>query len=380
MKVEVKLKYIQGPWTDALGRTRYRLRRKGFPYVELPVNSDPASPEFQAAYHAALRNEKQEHAIAMIAARGGTGTVANAIEQYLNSTTFRSSAQSTQALRRPILKGFLKPGVGNLQLAKMDRRYIERWLETAPTMGAKRTWLLALKPFMQWAVEPMHLIEADPTEGIKVKVKESDGHASWSDGQVAQFRAHYPLGTKARLALELLLGVTLRRGDGISLGPQHVKDGWLVYVQEKNRKRKPQKVETPLPTELVTAIKACPSPPDSLTFLTNEQGRPFSKRTFNRWFRKQVAAAGLPDSCVPHGLRKGGGCIMAESECTPHEIMSVMGHSSLKEAERYTRSYDRRRSAARAQEKVVKAKAKAAAAQAELEAESNVVTLPVASR
>jgi hypothetical protein len=36
------------------------------------VNGDPASPEFQAAYHAALRGEKQEHALAMVAARGRT--------------------------------------------------------------------------------------------------------------------------------------------------------------------------------------------------------------------------------------------------------------------------------------------------------------------
>jgi hypothetical protein len=84
-----------------------------------------------------------------------------------------------QDLRRPILKGFLKPGVGNLPLAQMDRRYIERWLETASTKGAKRTWFLAIKPFLMWAVESVHLIEADPTNGIKVKAKESEGHATW---------------------------------------------------------------------------------------------------------------------------------------------------------------------------------------------------------
>ena len=43
---------------------------------------------------------------------------------------------------------------------------------------------------------------------------------------------------------------------------------------------------------------------------------------------------------------------MAESDCTAHEIMSVSGHSSLKEVERYTRAADRKRLAARAQAKV----------------------------
>ena len=372
MQIELKLRYIQG-WTDELGRKRYRFRRKGFPGVELPVNGDPASPEFQAAYHAALRGERQDHALAMVAARGGSGTVKDAIERYLNSTAFRTYSPGTQGLRGPILKTFLRPGVGNLPLAKMDSRYIERWLETAPTMGAKRTRLLALKPFMQWAVTPMGLIEVDPTTGIKVKVKASDGHATWTDEQIAQFRARHPIGSKARLALELLLGVALRRGDGISLGRQHVKNGWLVYTQEKNKRRKPTTVETPLPAELVAAITACPSPPESLTFLVNEWGRPFSKKRFNTQFRVWCNEAGLPECCVPHGLRKGGSKLMGDSGCTAHEIMAVTGHRTLREVQRYTEAYDRKTAAARAQRKVAEARA-------EPEAASNVVPLPIANR
>ena len=376
MQINLKLRYIQ-TWTDTLGRKRYRFRRKGFSGVELPVNSDPASPEFQAAYHAALRGERQDHALAMVAARGGSGTVQDAIERYLGSTTFRAYSQGTQDLRRPILKSFLRAGVGNLPLTKMDDKYIERWLETAPTMGAKRTWLLALKPLMQWAVSKgVELIETDPTKDIKVKITGSDGHLTWTNEQIEQFRAHHQLGSKARLALELLLGVALRSGDGISLGPQHVRNGWLVYTQEKNRKRKPVKVEVPLPASLVAAIEACPSPPDSLTFLINEWGRPFGKKSFNAWFRKQVAAARLPDSCVPHGLRKGGCRVMAESDCTAHEIMSVSGHTTLREVERYTKAANRKHLAARAQAKV----AKAAKTQADTEVESNVVAFTVANR
>ena len=352
--MQVEMKYIQH-WTDHLGRKRYRFRRRGFKRVELPVDGDPDSVEFQAVYHAALRGEKPGEAVAAIAARGGSGSVKDAIERYLDSTTFNDEySPSTKALRRSILKSVSRL-VGNLPLAQMDRNYIERWLETAPTKGVKRTRLLAIKPLFKWAVESVHLIETDLTDGIKVKARESDGHPTWIDEQIAQFRAHHPLGTKARLALELLLAVAARRGDGIALGHQHVKDGWLVFTQEKNRRRKPVKVETPIAAPLAAAIEACPSSPESLTFLTNEWGRPFSKKSFNAWFRKQVAAAGLPDTCVPHGLRKASCVTMAESDCTPHEIMSVSGHRTLKEVERYTRGADHKRLAARAQAKVAAA-------------------------
>jgi integrase len=347
----LKLKFIQH-WIDELGRKRYRLRRHGFPRIELPVNGDPSSPEFQAAYHAALRGEKSGQAVAAVTACGGSGSVKDALEQYFNSATFRDEySASTQSLRRTLLKS-LGRLVGNLRLIDMDRNYIERWLESAPTKGVKRTRFLAIRPFLQWATDVMHLLESNPTDGIKVKAKESQGHHTWTDEEITQFRAHHAIGTKARLALELLLNCGARSGDGISLGRQNSRDGWLIWTQEKNRKRKPVKVQLPITPELIRAIDACLGPAEALTFLTNEWDRPFSKKGFNGWFRKQIAAAGLPDVCVPHGLRKACARIMAENGCTAHEIMAVLGHLSLKEAERYTREFDRKQAAARAKIKV----------------------------
>jgi hypothetical protein len=62
-------------------------------------------------------------------------------------------------------------------------------------------------------------------------------------------------------------------------------------------------------------------------------------------------AAGLPKKtrpsgevvrlCTPHGLRKRCLTDLAERGATAHEIMSVSGHLTLKELERYTRMADR---------------------------------------
>jgi hypothetical protein len=61
MLVTFRMKHVQH-WTDEHGRKRYRVRRRinGKLKVlgELPVNGDPSSPEFQAAYHELLRGEK----------------------------------------------------------------------------------------------------------------------------------------------------------------------------------------------------------------------------------------------------------------------------------------------------------------------------------
>jgi len=367
--MQVRLKFIN-TWTDHLGRQRYRFRRRGFPRVELPVGADPNSPEFMTAYSAALKGEKVGDAVAKIPANGKSGAVATAITEFLSSATFKTDAESTQALRRPKLMSVSRL-VGHLPLAKMDETWIRRWLEQSGSLGAKRTWLLAVKPFFRWAVE-QKLLAADPTEAIKLKATEGPGHHTWTDEEIEQFRAHHPLGTRARLALELLLGVALRRGDGISLGRQHLKNGSLIYTQQKNRKRKPVTVEVPMPPELAAAITACPSPTDSLTFLVNERGRPYSEKNFNDHFRAWCDEAGLPAHCVPHGLRKGGSRLMGDAGCTVHEIMAVTGHTTLKEVARYTAAYDRKQAAKRAQAKVTSATKGVA--------ENNIVMLPIANR
>jgi len=127
-----------------------------------------------------------------------------------------------------------------------------------------------------------------------------------------------------------------------------------------------------MPSELVAAIEACPRPPESLTFLTTERGRPFTKDHFGDTFRAWVAEAGLPRHCTPHGLRKGGCRVMAESLCNPFEIMAVSGHRTLKEVVKYTEAFDRKRLAAQARAKV------AGAAQVQPEATGTVASLAAA--
>jgi integrase len=65
-------------------------------------------------------------------------------------------------------------------------------------------------------------------------------------------------------------------------------------------------------------------------------GKPFAAAGFNNWFHKAVVAAGLPDFCTPHGLRKAASRRLAEAGCTPHQIMAVTGHRNLSEVTRYT--------------------------------------------
>ena len=77
---------------------------------------------------------------------------------------------------------------------------------------------------MQHAVE-IGLRADDPTQGIKLlRPKSKLGFHRWSEGEIAQFEARHPVGTKPRLALALGLYTGQARQDVVAMGPQHIRD------------------------------------------------------------------------------------------------------------------------------------------------------------
>ena len=54
----------------------------------------------------------------------------------------------------------------------------------------------------------------------------------------------------------------------------------------------------------------------------------------------KIAAAGLPEECVTHGLRKTAVRRLVESKSPPHQIMAITGHSTLSEIQCYAEEYN----------------------------------------
>ena len=106
--------------------------------------------------------------------------------------------------------------------------------------------------------------------------------------------------------------------------------------------------------ELQAALDAMPRN-DALTFLLTEYGRPFkSAAAFGNKFADWCDAAGLePVVCADgktrnyraHGLRKAACVQLARDGCTAPEIMSVSGHASLAEVQKYIVAVEQERMA-----------------------------------
>jgi integrase len=180
----------------------------------------------------------------------------------------------------------------------------------------------------------------NPTRDVEYFKTGSTGFHTWSVEEVHQYEEHHKIGTKARLALDLLLYTGQRRSDVIRFGKQHAKGGRLTFTQFKGRNRKPKRLTLPLLPALQRTIDA--SPCGDTTFLINDLGRPFTDAGIGNKFREWCDQAGLPH-CTAHGVRKAGATIAAERGATAHMLMAIFGWDTLKQAEIYTRAADQKR-------------------------------------
>jgi enterobacteria phage integrase len=130
-----------------------------------------------------------------------------------------------------------------------------------------------------------------------------------------------------------------RRSDVHRMTWSDVSDTAIRVVQQKTGR----KLVIPLHRRLREVLALAERNREHVTIITTEYGRPFTVDGFSQWFRNAITKAQLPIDCQPHGLRKAAGRRLADAGCTAHEIMAVLGHKTLSEAERYTREADQAR-------------------------------------
>jgi integrase len=117
-------------------------------------------------------------------------------------------------------------------------------------------------------------ISIDPTIGVRLPKYKSDGHRTWADEDIEAFKATHSEGTRARLAMQLLLDTAQRSSDVVRMGPQHVRNG-MIHVKQRKTKTE---LALPIHPDLQTLIGMTQF--KHLTFLTTKWGRPFSPRGF----------------------------------------------------------------------------------------------------
>ena len=329
---------------DRYGVRRVRFRRRG---VSVYLTGIPWSEDFMRQYAAALEREDENRAHVGAAKRTLPGSFSALCVSYYGSPEFRGLKASTQKVRRNVLERF-RAEHGHRPLKDLQSAHIRHIIGAkADKPEAANNLLKVLRVVLDYAVSE-DMIASNPALHVKRYSSKGKGIHTWTESEVAQFEAHHAIGSKARLALALLLYTAQRRGDVVRMGWQHLQGSSIVVRQEKTA----SELLIPVHHELVHALASVPR--TNLTFLISERGRPFTSASFGNWFRKQCNEAGLPQ-CSAHGLRKCAATRLADAGCSLHRIMAVTGHKSMSSVAPYTKRADQARLAREAFETQLRA-------------------------
>lgn len=320
------------------------------------IREQPGTEAFLKAYRAALQR-LSGHRRVPTTVRPRPQHPANSFGwlavRYFGSAEFGALDPQSQTTRRKVIEGCLAEPfkdddpepMGNCPIPHLSAAKIRRLRDLkAGKPGAANNRRKYLSAMFAWALDQTPpLVATNPVRDVARVKYATEGFHTWSIEEVEQFRARHPVGTKARLALEMLLFVGVRRGDFVTLGRQHRRGDTLEFVPRKTRhKRKRASVKPILP---VLADVIDKSPCGDLTFLVTEYGQAFTAKGFGNWFRDQCDMANL-HHCTAHGLRKAGATIAAENGATVHQLMAMYDWATPAQAKIYTDAADRRRLAA----------------------------------
>lgn len=352
MIMETELPYLERD-EDRHGNPRVYVRKNG---RRIRLRDKEGTEEFVRAYSRAL-DELGARAPAEVVSiltghpKGSLGWLGALY--FEKSKEFAGLAAASQRARRNCLEEcFREPlsdedrePMGNCPLKHVSVRTIRMLIERkADLPGAAANRRKHLSALCTWAVDHDHL-PTNYARDVKAKGSSTGGFYTWTEADVAQFCERWPIGTKPRLALALLLFTGARRQDMVHFGRQHVRDGWLRYVPRKTLYKRQDLSQKPWLPALDAVVSA--SPCGSLTFLVTKHGKAFTAAGFGNWFRDRCDDAGL-SRCTAHGLKKAGATIAAENGATAHQLMAIFDWTTLSQAEVYTRKAERKRMAGEA--------------------------------
>jgi integrase len=178
-----------------------------------------------------------------------------------------------------------------------------------------------------WKAPPCH--GAHPTADVKPpKRKKGKGFPAWTREDVETYGLKFPLGTRQRVWLDVLLYIGPRRGDAVIIGKQHEKnirapDGTVQKGVQFRTEKSGETVTVTLPVLPVLRRTLDAGPTGDLAWICGARGEPFTKESFGNAFSEAARQAGIKKSA--HGVRKIAATIAAENGATGKELDAIFG-------------------------------------------------------
>jgi integrase len=286
------------------------------------------TPEFDPAYKAALAGTP----LPAQKTQADTKSLQWLVERYMESAKWAGFSVATRKQQGLFFEDTIKKS-GNADFRAITRKDMANAVDDRKnTPFLANNFLKAMRGLFSWAAKNDH-VAVDPTVGVEGVRAKSDGFPAWTVEDVAKFCAKYEIGTRPRLAFELLLQTGLRRSDICVAGRQHLNGNVLTIRTAKTS----TVVTVEFPDELIKIIGQTKT--GDMAFIVGEKGNPFTKESFGNWFGQCCRDAGVHKSA--HGIRKLSATLAANGGSTTHELMAQFGWVTTTQAEVYTKGADR---------------------------------------
>jgi integrase len=251
-------------------------------------------------------------------------------DSYRETGAWTSLALATRKQRENIMLHVLKSS-GDKPYAAIGPQNIQDGLDKrSQTPAAARNFFDTMKGLFRWAKKRKH-VKKDPTADSDIeapKKKKGNGFPAWTRDDVETYRRRWPLGTRQRVWLDVLLYTGPRRGDAVTIGRPHVKqtvnpDGTISRVATFKTEKSGELVTVTMPIldALWQTLEAGPT--GDLTWICGARGRPMVKEAFGNEFSQAARQAGIKKSA--HGVRKIAATIAAENGATEKELDALFG-------------------------------------------------------
>lgn len=316
-------------------------------YVRLPgckrvrIRAEYGTPGFDEAYRCAANGEEMP-----TKPRAATGSLQWLWERYRETDAWKHLSRATRRQRENIMVHVLK-SIGVDPADSLTKKEIAASRDRrSGTPSQARNFLDCMRGLYGWAVEAEH-VTTNPAIGVKNPAKASgEGFPVWTEEEVDQYHERWPLGTRQRVWIDVLLYTGLRRGDAVKLGWQHVRNGVATIRTEKSQRD----IAVTIPILPALSATLLVGPCGDKTFIAGESGKPLTKESFGNMFREACRAAKIEKSA--HGIRKATATRAANNGATDSEMKAVFGWVSSAMPQLYTRSADRAGLAKRAMSKL----------------------------
>lgn len=275
--------------------------------ARIRIKAVHGTPEFDNEYNAAVRGDRPAKTSAK------SGSLRWLWDRYHESDAWTHLSRETRRQRESIMAKVLATA-GHEPISRITRKAVMAGIDRRQG-NAKRHYLQVLRGLFVWAASAD--LAQNPTDGLKVKRKQTDGFAVWPGEWCAAYEATWPTGTRERVWYEVIYCTGLRRGDAVRVGRPHVKNRRGMIRAEKNG----ETAYFIVTDRLQAALDAGPT--GELTWIAGPTGKPLTKETFGNYFREACREADVPGSA--HGIRKTRATIEAESGASGARLDALFG-------------------------------------------------------